>query len=424
MISSTLESAKDFLRKIVEEVEDNDHLISDFPELNPAIDKKGQKVSWKDTDIVFRSGARIIAKGFLNSIRGKRNKQFRPSALIVDDPDEEKDVSSESTMRRKYRWFDRAALKLGSGWGIDVIFSYTTIAPNCVGEVVFSDNDKYSESDGWDKKKFKAIEVNEEGIEYSTWEKGAPLALLKSERDKDPVTFARERQNESLAEVDQKFKGLVQTYQFPPTDNWTGWYLTLGVDPSLGKNEKSDLSAIVGIARSPEGRLYEIYSDIERRRPDKIETDLISALLQFPWNVCGIDESGNQEYFVLSVRKAIAEFNKTSVKKILTPIIGLPSTGDKEARIVSSLQPLVASGNLVFRKDSTILIKQFDEFPYAYKDGPDATEYATRLTYTNQLVTIPLESAKERSQSKPLTAKDIQSMRLQKMGIDPKLWKP
>ena len=129
LISSTLDAAKDFLRKIVEEVEDNVRLTDDWPELLPAIDKKGQSVSWKDTDIVFAGNFRIIAKGFLNAIRGKRHKQYRPDALIFDDPDEEKDVASESTMQRKYRWFDRAALKLGSQWGIDAIVAYTTISP-------------------------------------------------------------------------------------------------------------------------------------------------------------------------------------------------------------------------------------------------------------------------------------------------------
>ncbi|WP_246050704.1 hypothetical protein [Leptospira langatensis] len=422
MISSTLESAKDFLRKIVEEVEDNQKLIDDFPELNPAIDRKGQKVSWKDTDIVFRGGARIIAKGFLNAIRGKRNKQHRPSALIIDDPDEEKDVVSESTMRRKYRWFDRAAMKLGSGWGIDVLMSYTTIAPNCVGEVVFADDDKYPADEGWDKKKFKAIETDSNGKEYSTWEEGAPLAQLLKEREQDPITFAREKQNEVLAEVDQRFKGLIERYHFPPTDSWKGWRLTLGVDLSLGKNEKSDLSAIVGTARSPEGKIFEIFSDIQRRRPDKIADDLIIALTLFPWEVCGIEETGNQEHFHFLIRDRIKEYNKTHEDKILVPIVPVESGGDKEKRVTGALQPLVATKLLVLRDDSKILYKDLDEYPYFGKDGPDALEFSVRLQRTGTVSTRSKESIEAARAAKPKKLADIRGNRMKSMGIDPDLY--
>lgn len=53
IISSTLDSAKGFLQSIIEEVENNEKLRKDFPELNPKIDGKGQTVSWKDSDIVM-----------------------------------------------------------------------------------------------------------------------------------------------------------------------------------------------------------------------------------------------------------------------------------------------------------------------------------------------------------------------------------
>ncbi|PNV74381.1 hypothetical protein BES34_014010 [Leptospira inadai serovar Lyme] len=420
MISSTLEAAKDFLRKIIEEVEDNSLLREDFPELSPAIDAKSQTVSWKDTDIVFQGGQRIIAKGFLNSIRGKRNKQHRPSALIFDDPDEEADVSSETTMIRKVRWFDRAALKLGSFWGIDVLFAYTTISPNCMGEVVHNDSEKYSKKDGWNKKKYKALEKDKNGNEYSTWPEGAPLELLLRERDQDPVTFARERNNENLAEINQKFKGFVQTYEFPlPTNSFKGWYLALGVDISQGKNENSDLSAIVGVGLSPEGKIYEIYNDICRRTPDQIIDDFISALLAFPWNVSGFGLTGSEEYFLLPVRDRIAKYNKENSKKILIPITSLSNTGDKIARDTTALQPIIKTGTLLIRSDSKELIKALDEFPFYYKDGVDALEYAVRLIRQGRATTRPLEKVLEEINKKGQTLKDLKRDQYKRLGLNP-----
>lgn len=376
IISSSLESAKGFLQAIIDECEDNYELLDHFPELRPKKDQKGQNVSWKDGDIVFSGGARILAKGFLNSIRGKRRKESRPDALLIDDPDEEKDVASESTMVRKMRWLDRAALRLGGAWGLDVILAYTTIAPNCVGEQIYTDNQKYG---NWNRKKFKAIEVDRHGNEYSTWPEVWSLQALQEEREQDPVGFAQERQNEPLAEVDQRFKGLIQVYQYPPVHTWEGWQLALAVDLSLGRSEKSDYSAIIGVGLSPEGIFHEVYSDIQRRLPDAIERDLLQAIQLLPWNACGIESNANQEYFLLNFKRQVQVFNQTAPKKILIPIVEINNTSDKEARVTGALQPLVASGLLKLRNDSRILFDQLNEFPYRHKDGPDALEMAVRL---------------------------------------------
>ncbi|TGL04989.1 hypothetical protein EHQ43_10110 [Leptospira bouyouniensis] len=387
MVSASLTQAKGFLQKIVDECEDNELLISDFPELRPAKDQKGQNVAWNDLDIVFRGGARIIAKGFLNAIRGTRYRQYRPDALIVDDPDEEKDVESDSRMQKKYRWFDRAALKLGAQWGIDVVLSYTTLSPNCVGEVIYNDTKKYWD---WNRKKFSAIGTRPDGSEYSTWEAGAPLSMLVKEREVDPISFARERQNVILAEIDQKFKGRIQAYEFVRPESFEGWTLGLAVDLSLGKTQRSDYSAIVGVGLSPQGKFYELYSDIARRPPDQIQIDLVKALRAFPWTVAGVETSGGQEYFLDAFKRHLEDWNELCVNpnigqgltpgdRIIVPMVGIPNTGDKIKRIEGALQTIVATGLMLLRSDSHLLFEMLNEFPYKKLDGPDALEMAHRL---------------------------------------------
>lgn len=387
MVSASLTQAKGFLQKIVDECEDNELLVSDFPELRPAKDQKGQNVAWNDLDIVFRGGARIIAKGFLNAIRGTRYRQYRPDALIVDDPDEEKDVESDSRMQKKYRWFDRAALKLGAQWGIDVVLSYTTLSPNCVGEVIYNDTKKYWD---WNRKKFSAIGTRSDGSEYSTWEAGAPLSMLVKEREVDPISFARERQNVILAEIDQKFKGRIQTYEFVRPESIEGWTLGLAVDLSLGKTQRSDYSAIVGVGLSPQGKFYELYSDIARRPPDQIQIDLVKALRAFPWTVAGVETSGGQEYFLDAFKRHLEDWNELCVNpnngqgltpgdRIIVPMVGIPNTGDKIKRIEGALQTIIATGLMLLRSDSHLLFEMLNEFPYKKLDGPDALEMAHRL---------------------------------------------
>lgn len=415
LISSNLDAAKEFLQKVIDETEDNPLLIADFPELQPARDRKNQFVSWRDTDIVFSCGARVLAKGFLNAIRGKRYRNFRPDALVIDDPDEERDVTSESTMRRKYRWLERAALRLGTAWGIDVFLAYTTISPNCIGEYVFTEP-KYST---WDRRKYRAIEVDSDGKEYSTWEAGAPLKTLQLERDGDgtaanpgdPLGFSQERQNETVAETDQKFKGQIQTYEYQARTDWSGWRLAICVDLSLGRNQRSDYSAIVGVGRDPSGVVYELFSDIARRRPDVIMADYYRALLLFPWQVAGVGEGPNEEYFSIHFRKFVAEQNKARENKVTCPIIGVPNVGDKDTRIISSLQYPIAAGQLLLRSDSRMLYQQLDVYPYAYKDGPDALEMAFGLLDRGVVQTPKVQTRAAESQS----ARSVQGARYRNM---------
>ncbi|UMQ60500.1 hypothetical protein [Leptospira interrogans] len=404
LVSSTLEQAKEFLRKIQEESEDNAELANDYPELLPKKDIKGQNVSWSDFDLVFNGGFRIIAKGWGNAIRGKRHKNIRPDALLLDDPDEEKDVVSESTMIRKYRWFERAALKLGTVWGIDVILSYTTIAPNCVGEYVFK-SDRYKT---WIRKKYKALITDQDGTERSSWPEGAPIDLLRIERDEDPVTFAQERQNDPLPEVGQKFKGLVQTWKFERPESFAGWQLALALDLSLGKTERSDFSAIVGLGLSPSGKFYELYSDIQRRLPDQIQKDFIRALQAFPWDIAGIETNGGQEHFLFGFKEHLEDWNElcslennelglTLANKIIVPVVDIDNRGDKDRRIEGTLQVPIATGQLLLREDSTILREQFEEFPYKKKDGPDATQMAYRLIVHELRNSVSFLTAEQRS---------------------------
>jgi hypothetical protein len=215
--------------------------------------------------------------------------------------------------------------------------------------------------------------------------------MLLEEREADPLGFATEKQNEPLAESSQVFKNKIQVYGFPPTGDWTGWKLSLACDLSLGRSEQGDYSAIVGIAMSPEGHFFQIYEDIQRRTPDQITRDLIAALLMFPYNIAGVETSGNQAYFLgenlnSGFRKSVADYNKVNEKKILTPLVPIESKGDKIKRIVGRLQTPISTGLLKLRNDSIFLYKQLNEFPFGYKDGPDALDMAFDLLVNAPIV--------------------------------------
>ena len=67
ILSSTKNTAQGFLQAIIDETEQNEKLLDDYPELMPAKDFKNQTVAWRDSEIVFANGVRIMALGWLNS---------------------------------------------------------------------------------------------------------------------------------------------------------------------------------------------------------------------------------------------------------------------------------------------------------------------------------------------------------------------
>ena len=131
LISASMPHAEGFLRKISDETEGNEILLEDFPELEAGRDANSTTIAWNDRHLVFTGGFAVLAKGFGNKIRGLRYKNYRPDAIVIDDPDEYSDVESQTIMQRRYRWLERSALKTGSVLaGLDVIIVYTTIAKN------------------------------------------------------------------------------------------------------------------------------------------------------------------------------------------------------------------------------------------------------------------------------------------------------
>ena len=163
--------------------------------------------------------------------------------------------------------------------------------------------------------------------------------------------------------------------------------MPLGVDESLGKNEKSNPSAIIGVGLSPDGIIYELLSSIKIRRPDQIIKDLLGFLSVYPWERCGIDTSGNQEHFLDRVQDAIQAHNQKNETKIIVPLVGLKDSLNKKTRIETALQPIVAGGLIKVRSVTQRNYKeQLEQFPYGKIDGPDALEYAVRLVRTSVTV--------------------------------------
>lgn len=139
-------------------------------------------------------------------------------------------------------------------------------------------------------------------------------------------------------------------------------------DPSLGKNRKSDTSAIIGIAKDTStGYMYVVIADIAKRKPDKIIEDAIEASRRLkreykkPLYKFGVETVQFQYYFAEIMRQKSAEIGE------YLPIEEINSVQNKDARI-QSLQPFVKNGYLKFSKRHKALLDQMLKYPMGKND--------------------------------------------------------
>src|SRR5205814_3757731 len=100
------------LATIIDEVENNPRLRAAYPDLRPAVDERGSLVRWRDDDVVFACGCRIMAAGAGKSLRGARKGAQRPDLLLLDDLEDEASVATPAARAKRLRWISRVALGL------------------------------------------------------------------------------------------------------------------------------------------------------------------------------------------------------------------------------------------------------------------------------------------------------------------------
>lgn len=107
IISDTEKQAAGILATLKDELENNELIKQDYP----LACHKGPV--WNTGRIETANGVCIEALGAGQKVRGRKYKQYRPTLIIVDDPDNDDDVRSATTRQSKIEWFDKALIQCG-----------------------------------------------------------------------------------------------------------------------------------------------------------------------------------------------------------------------------------------------------------------------------------------------------------------------
>ena len=416
IVSETASQSEDFLLFIKTELEVNERLAQDFPSLC------GEGQIWRADTIITRTGIKIRGAGAGQRLRGMRHGSKRPDLVVCDDLENDEAVESPDQRKKLEKWFFKALMKIGQKNTVYVVIGtvlhYDSLLNNLLGKP------------GWKGKKFKAVLKFADSKLWEKWEeifidisagkehaeqaadlffekqKAAMLQgtevlwpevedyyyLMKMRLSEGPAYFESEKQNEPINPEDAVFlEEWIVDWEEGDVD-LTGILHAGACDPSLGKrNRRSDPSAIIG-GRMKDRILYLDVADIERRRPDKIMTDILAHHERDKFDKIRMETVQFQEFFAREFEKLAHQKNLTINVDDYTPNV------DKDLRIVR-LQPWIKNGWIRFKREHRELKRQLLYYRPKNRggpdDGPDALEMLLGLCEAGLIPAISVGSERK-----------------------------
>ncbi|MBB6429103.1 phage terminase large subunit [Algisphaera agarilytica] len=392
---------------------------------------------------------RVLGAG--QGLRGMKHRQHRPSLIIADDLEELEPTLSDDQRRKAMDWFQKTLLKAGDPQTnvvvIGTILHYDSLLANLTRETP-----QRGKAGGWDGKVYRAVEKFSERHDlWDQWEairfgeddfedKSGPGAsnaffkaneedmltgtkvlwpevesyerLMQIRADEGRTSFQSEKQNEPLDPEECLFKeenlrfwdtpapGIISVTT-PGNSNATSGGLTAGgeaelirklgsraqfygaCDPSLGqRGRKGDYSAVITLVRDSSTKvMYVIGADIARRSPDQLVEHIARLSRTYTYRDFAMETNLHKGLLVDQI------INRTRVGGRSLRVKKVENTQNKGVRI-SSLEPLIAQGQLRFSRRQQMLLEQLRHFPLgAHDDGPDALEMAVRIAQTSKSYT-------------------------------------
>jgi predicted phage terminase large subunit-like protein len=418
IISNSREQAVGFLRDIKHELDNNELLMQDFPEV---CDRqiKPKPSPWKEGEIITPNKVKITALGTDQEIRGRRNKKDRPSLIILDDIETTEPLQNLESSNKLEDWLTKSVLKSGATGSniiyIGTIHHYDSLLAK------FTGNDAYP---GWIKRIYKSIISDPERLDlWDQWRRifnrkeqhkgkdgkeGATLFfkdnkkimlkgtkvlwperksyhdLMIQREEEGSFSFDSEMQNDPINRRD---------CMFPPEDvqYWDNMYGSEeellealrasgniveffgGCDPSMGKeNMRGDRSGIVTIVKVyGDSRMYVLDADLDIRLPDRLYKDILMRHRQRSYSYFAFEVVGAQEAMAMALRQlAIDEGIPLNIYETR------PLLQHKITRI-QTLQPVIKNGDILFSKTLYRLLDEMKRFPRGrYNDGLDSLHMA------------------------------------------------
>ncbi|WP_255993092.1 terminase [Clostridium perfringens] len=406
------DDATQFVDSIKKVFNENQRIISTFGKL---IDKKKFKVN--ANEIEFANGMYIRAVGSASSVRGANFKGIRPTVVIADDYQDEKDILTEETREKKYnRWTKeieqvgdkavyrkgkkiKAATKIvsiGTVLHIDCLMSrlsrnrdYHTILKRAIileeGQTV----DDIFNSDLWrkckkiyfndsleDSKKEaeKYYKQHEEEMRFNVlwaekWDCFKDLAIPYWE---NRLSFMSELMNDATSIGEKWFKSIltkskeeIEEHKFIKT--------MLCIDPASTTKKKSDFTAMVVGSLATNGFKYMRELVLDKLEFNDYCQKVIDILIAYPdITHIYIEKNTYQGADVVKIKELISKH--PILKKRTLIFINEMQRKNKDEKISTIIDP-VNNGQVIFVDDNKEFIDLILDFQgQAYTQHDDSTD--------------------------------------------------
>lgn len=402
ILSDSSEQAESFLDSIKTEMEENEHIIEDFGKLDGKV--------WRSNVLLTKTNIKIEAIGSGKKIRGRKHKNWRPDLIVLDDIENDENVRTIEQRNKLSNWFYKAVSKAGDDYTdivyIGTMLHYDSLLANVMKNPMYKAIKyqavlSFSHSELWDRWEQIYTDLENDNHEKDAldffnsnkvemlentnvlWEdKLSYYDLMCIKVSEGDASFNSELQNEPISPDDCLFNEEWFDYynEFEMNFNSKDYAFYGSVDPSLGKNKKSDYSAIITLAKNKStGYMYVLDADVMRRHPDRIINDILEKEKWLRktygkgFSKFGCETVQFQWFLKEEIAKASAKAN------LYLPIYEINSTGDKVLRI-QSLQPDIKNKYIKFNRKHKLLLEQLKQFPMgSHDDAPDALEMARTI---------------------------------------------
>ena len=435
ILSATAKQAQTLLSDVTNALTTNTRLLEDFSDVfaNP----NNVKSKLTQDEIITNNNIKITAMGCEQQLRTLKHFQDRPTLIILDDVDSEKNTYNASSREKLFSWFTKTLLKAGAK-NFNIIAIGTLLHPDSL----LARLTRPQEFPNWDKKIYKAvISFSERKDLWEEWknilfarndfegEIGVKAAdkffeahreemlegtkvlwpeiedyykLMKIKDIEGSYSFDSEKQNDPTTTEDCHYdpdKFFYWDKEYADVDKLLAsfgndYYIIGACDPSTGKTSKdADYYAIVILARH-KGKLYILKADIKKRSQDQLSKDII--------DYCRIYQNKNMDRFVVeanSFPEMLANFirKRMNEEDIIVPITEKRNTENKQQRIFG-METFITNGIILFNSFDQTLLDQLKYFPRNdhKDDGPDALQLAVAEAIKEGTTFVILDEKKDK----------------------------
>jgi hypothetical protein len=356
----------------------------------------GRGPAWRKNHLRLRNGVVIEALGRGSRIRGRKNGSRRPTLMVIDDCQSNRDIASAEERKKALSWLTGEVIpsstnrtniiSVGSALHREAVAVHLQGQPGWIGATFSAVLSWPERLDLWREWERRATNLADEqrlataaafyyanrgemdrgGVSF--WPAYKPLAALMMRRAEiGERQFEVEYQgNPGAAEGAEWPPG----YFDSPTLRFEAWppgiaTTVIALDPSKGGADPStDYQAIAIVSVTPDGTLW---VDCECHREPVPE--MVSRAVDLAKQYQGLD-------------LLAPEFHRyLEAAKLLVPVQTVEHHGASKVSRIRRLGPYLARGQLRIRHSpgGNLLVTQLRDFPLgAHDDAPDAVELAIR----------------------------------------------